>query len=213
MHGKTSANDDSPRRKISPPKPRRQAFSIRRIAIVGQIIILVIFIVLFSARARLDKVRLFPQDLPIVSAEGNAYGVVAVGGRAIGVVAVGGLAIGGLAIGGGAIGVIAIGGGAVGIVAFGGGAVGLFACGGGAVGMIALGGGAAGFVAIADGAAGYYVLARNRGRGCHVIDNANQDPIAIQFFETWLPSYALRTAGTTNPGMLDHPFASNSARN
>ncbi len=128
-------------------------------------------------------------DLDQNEIRGHAKGIIAIGDTATGVVACGGFARGVFAFGGGAIGLlIACGGGAIGGVSLGGGALGLIAFGGLAIGGFAAGGAAIGAVAIGSLAVGYYACG-SVAIGAHVIDIAQQDPIALNFFRRWVPLF------------------------
>jgi hypothetical protein len=108
---------------------------------------------------------------------GHARGIFAFGDMATGWVACGGLARGFVAVGGLALGLISFGGLALGL---------LLAIGGGAVGGIALGGGAFGLVAIGGGACGYFALGAGAA-GVHTLSVAHRDPVALDFFQRFLP--------------------------
>jgi hypothetical protein len=120
-------------------------------------------------------------------AKGPDFGAGEMWGHARAVFAYGDIATGFLAMGSVARGVIAIGGVAIGLFSFGGLALGLgLAFGGLAIGLLAIGGVAIGMVAAGGGAAGYYAVGGG-AIGKHVLDAANQDPAAIQFFNNWIP--------------------------
>jgi hypothetical protein len=107
-----------------------------------------------------------------------ARGWLAVGQVAVGGIAFGGrLAVGGLAFGGLSVGAVALGGLGLGLVAFGGVAVGLLlAAGGMAVGWTALGGMAWGHWAAGGSAF-----------GTHVMSGQGVDPVAYEWFRSYLP--------------------------
>lgn len=111
---------------------------------------------------------------------GHARGIIAIGDIATGIFAFGGVARGIVAVGGLAVGVVAIGGCALGV------AIGL---GGLAVGLLALGGWSVGVIAIGGGALGYYACG-GAAFGTYVINSITQDPIAVEFFDHWLPGVA-----------------------
>ena len=108
---------------------------------------------------------------------GIARGIIAIGDIAVGVVAIGGLAAG----------VISIGGLSCGLVTVGGVALGGLVLGGVAVGGVAIGLAAAGGVAV-----GYYA-AGGKAVGAYIINAAQRDPQAVEFFRQWLPWISPRT--------------------
>ena len=108
---------------------------------------------------------------------GFAKGIIAIGDFAVGVIALGGITAGVISIGGLACGLLTIGGVAIGALVLGGVAVGGIAFGGVAIGLAAAGG-----VAV-----GYYYAAGGTAIGTHVINAAQRDPQAVEFFSHWLP--------------------------
>jgi hypothetical protein len=109
---------------------------------------------------------------------GHARAVFAVGDKADGIVAIGGIARGIVSIGGVSFGLVSLGGVAISLLA---------AMGGVAIAGLAFGGVAVGGVAIGGAAVGVYAKG-DAATGLHATDRKDQDPAAVQFFDSWLPS-------------------------
>lgn len=114
---------------------------------------------------------------PATGKDRPCRGIIAVGHFPRGFIAIGDLAVGFVAFGGGALGFFSIGGGSLGVISFGGGAIGLaVAFGGLAIAPIAIGGMAIGYYAFGGGAL-----------GGHTFSALSQDPVAVEFFNRWVP--------------------------